>query len=419
MRSSTSFHLHSNDAAADGCLSGVLRRFLCGSLRRNDCREGEQGHGIDAAFGQEWKVEQKTMPSPGIVARLMGLESMPVSPCAASELVARSRSTNSLESWPGFLSERSHSPEFRTSQSFREAPTYLKQENEDFLLLSFTSDDREEAMASNGMRSRMDFREMKEKKKGGHKAREEKNSRTERRIREKKNKNKTVEQQHRHKEDLPKRKHGEAKDSAVHRSRKKDVRRKGCQGTKAADSIKPIKQREMPIMLDRSSIVKKKLENARGKVEPECSSQNSSPVSVLDLAYIDYDHCNHTNSPSAEEQKQPIQQSSRRKLPPNFENVNCLTPSIGLVTFYRDGRMSSLDKESKRSRNQEQTCPDFSDILRIKISRLAEEDLKKSTWISKETSRTEHFGDIAADLGLEILDLLLCEAVCELPNYII
>nr|XP_010937856.1 uncharacterized protein LOC105057099 [Elaeis guineensis] len=417
MKISSSFYLPSNDAAADGCSSGILRRFLCGSLHRNDCRESEQSHGINAAFGQEWKVEQETMPSPGIVARLMGLESMPVYPCAASELVARSRSTNSLESWPGFLSKRSHSPQFKTLQSFHETPTYLKQENDDFLLLSFMSDDREEAMASNGMRTRMDFREMKEKKKGGHKARVvEKKSRTERRIREKKNKNKTVEQQHGHKENLPERKHGEVKDSAVRRSRKKDVHSKGCQGTKAADSIQSIEQREMPIMLDRSNL-KEKLENARGKVELECSSQNSSPVSVLDLAYIDCDYRNNTNSPSTEEQKQPIRQSSRRKLPPNYENVNCSTPNIGLVTFSRDGGMSSLDEESKRSRNQEQACPDFSDILG-KICRLAEEDLKNSTWISKETSRAQHFGEIAADLGVEILDLLLYEAVCELPNCI-
>lgn len=298
--SSSSFHLPSNDDAADGCLSGILHRFLCGSLRSNDGREGEEGHGIDAAaFGQEWKVEKKIMPSPGIVARLMGLESMPVYPCAAaSELVARSRSANSLESWPGFLSERSHSPQFRTSRSFQEVPTYLRQESENFLLPSFTPDDGEEAMASNGMRRRMDLREVKERKKREHKTRVEKERRTEIRIREKKNKSKSFEQQHCHKENVPERKHGEVKDSAVRRSRKKDVRRKGCQGTKAADSIKPIKHREMPIMLDRSGVVKKKLQNARGKVDLECSSQNSSPVSVLDLSYIDDYYCIDTNPPS-------------------------------------------------------------------------------------------------------------------------
>lgn len=119
----------------------------------------------------------------------------------------------------------------------------------------------------------------------------------------------------------------------------------------------------------------------------------------------------------AEEQKQPIQQSSRRKLPPNFENVSRSTPSIGIVTFSRDGGIRPLDKESNGPRNQGQACLDFSDVLG-KICRLAEEDQENSTWISEETSRPEHFGDIAADLGLEILDLLLYEAVCELPNYI-
>ncbi|XP_008789110.2 uncharacterized protein LOC103706690 [Phoenix dactylifera] len=395
MKISSSLDFRSNDAAAAGCLSGILRRFLCGSLRGNACREGEEGHGIDAAFGREWKAEREMMPSPGIVARLMGLESTPVHPCAASELVGRSRSANSLESWPGFLSERSHSPQFRTPQSFREAPTYLRQENDDFLLLSFTPDDREEAMASNGMRRRMESRETKERKKSERKARVERESRTEGRIREKKNKNKRVERQHCRKENSPERK----------------------LGTKAANSIKPMKQREMPIILDKSNAVKKKPQNARGKVELECSSQNSSPVSVLDLAYIDDDCCIDTNSPSTGEQKKPIQQSSRRKLPPNFENASCLSPSMGLVTFSRDGGMRSVDMERKRSSYQEQACPDFSDIWG-KICRLAEEDLKNSAWITKETSRPERAGDIAADLGLQMLDLLLYEAVCELPNYI-
>lgn len=404
---SSSFHFGSNDpAAAAGCLPGILRRFPCGSLRSRNSGEGEGGEAdeIDAAFGQEFKFEaQKTMPSPGIVARLMGLESMPVHP---SELIGRTRSTNSLESWPGFLSERCQSPQVRTSVSFREVPTYLRQENEDFLLLNFASDDREEKMASNGMRRGKGFREMKERKSEDMDRNEEK---------KKKKKNKRDEHhQHCHKKDAPQKNQDEVMVSSIC-SRKKDVRGKVCRGSKADDLIKPMKRIEMPIMLDKSGVAKKKLENAREKVEQECSSQDSSPVSVLDLAYNDDDCCINTKSPSPDEEKQTKQQSSRKKLSSNFENANGLSPNIGLVTFSRDGGMSSLDKECKIPRKPERPCSNLLDIWG-NICGLAEEDLKNSAWISKEMRRSEGVANIAADLGLEILDLLLCEAACEFSN---
>lgn len=288
--SSSSFDSRSHAAA--GCLSGVVHRILCGSLRSSNSREGEEADEIDAAFGREWKAEKETMGSPGIVARLMGLESMPVCPYAASELIGRSRSANSLESWPGFLSERSQSPPVRTSLSFREVPTYLRQENEEFLLLSFTPDEKEEMMRSNGMRQGTRFREMKERK-------SEDRDRVKREITSieaKKKKNTRDEHQHCHKKNVPRKRHDEV-DSAVH-SRSKNVRRKGSQATKAEDLIKPTKHIEMPILLERPGIAKK-MENARRKVESECSSQDSSPVSVLDLAYTDDDCCIDNNSPSS------------------------------------------------------------------------------------------------------------------------
>lgn len=118
----------------------------------------------------------------------------------------------------------------------------------------------------------------------------------------------------------------------------------------------------------------------------------------------------------AEEEKQTVQQSSRRKLSSNFENVSCLSSSTGLATSSKDGVVRSFDRESKRSRKPGQPCPDFSDAWG-NICRLAEKDLKNYAWISKEMWRSEGAGDIAAELGLEIFDLLLCEVVCEFSNY--
>lgn len=127
--SSPPFKLKPPEAAA-GCLSGILRRFLCGNSDGSD-----DAHLV---IRNRERVEEKTPQSPGIVARLMGLETMPnFSSAASTDSIGRSRSTNSVESWPGFLNERYRPSQIKASASFREVPTYLTKENEEFLLLSF------------------------------------------------------------------------------------------------------------------------------------------------------------------------------------------------------------------------------------------------------------------------------------------
>ncbi|XP_042425470.1 uncharacterized protein LOC122012877 isoform X2 [Zingiber officinale] len=96
------FRLNSN--AGTGCVSAFVRRLLCASLGGN-------------AAGDSGAAQKKTQPvSPSVVARMMGLDSMPVFPCASPE----------------------------SGRSLCEAPVFLRQENENFLVLSFVPEEKVE-----------------------------------------------------------------------------------------------------------------------------------------------------------------------------------------------------------------------------------------------------------------------------------
>ncbi|KAG8067042.1 hypothetical protein GUJ93_ZPchr0005g16212 [Zizania palustris] len=72
--------------------------------------------------------------SPCVVARLMGLDAMP--PADSQLPLRRSRSASSAEGWSPLRTE------IRASPSLREKPAYLREENDEFLILSFSPEAR-------------------------------------------------------------------------------------------------------------------------------------------------------------------------------------------------------------------------------------------------------------------------------------
>ncbi|KAK9159091.1 hypothetical protein Scep_005665 [Stephania cephalantha] len=150
----------------NGCLSGVLRRLLCArSLRTHpfDCIKdaNEVGSGAQKKnlnFITEENVKSGSM-TPGLVARLMGLESMPDSssaPRRVPDSIGRSRSANSADYWSEFDPTQGQQ---RRVKSFREAPTFLQSENDEFLVLSFEKTEESEGFRSNERRKKSDRRD--------------------------------------------------------------------------------------------------------------------------------------------------------------------------------------------------------------------------------------------------------------------
>lgn len=131
------FYGNSENVAAS-CFSGVFRRLLCKNLSTS------QAPRLSASFDvvpmeerkeKKVKEEVEALTSPNIVARLMGLESMP-------EFDWMSRLPDTVNPSRGLIgSDPVHEKsqrKLKTSSSLREStPTYLLRENDEFLLLSF------------------------------------------------------------------------------------------------------------------------------------------------------------------------------------------------------------------------------------------------------------------------------------------
>lgn len=154
--------------ATAGCIGGVLRRLLClnslPTYPSDHFREADHNNNNDSQVFDELpcvKPEEKIEGSgtPNLVARLMGLESLPQ---IDSNSISRSRSMNSVDSLKEIQSiEERH----RRVKSFRETPTFLELEDENFLILSFESGAERMKLAVKGRKSEMGSAQLPKNKK--------------------------------------------------------------------------------------------------------------------------------------------------------------------------------------------------------------------------------------------------------------
>ncbi|XP_068337138.1 uncharacterized protein [Pyrus communis] len=143
----------SSKSATTGCISGILRRILCkGSFPTypSDHILGEEENSVESGSrDQDFNSKDKTeiSASPSIVARLMGLDSIPdrnlVSSQSTQNSISRSKSMTSVDR---FDKRRG----MKSTRSFREMPTFLELENEEFFILSFENERKSKETESKG-----------------------------------------------------------------------------------------------------------------------------------------------------------------------------------------------------------------------------------------------------------------------------
>ncbi|KAL5975030.1 hypothetical protein ACLOJK_031706 [Asimina triloba] len=397
---------HSSDNSIPAsCIPKILRRLVCGSnisVQPSDFAE-EAEDGFDA-FSSEDKMHQPKMNAspPGLVARLMGLESMPVGEFSRTvpESIRRSRSVNSLLSWAEMLPDHRG---VRASMSFREVPTFLRQENQDFLLLSFGKDDREEFLATGrgGRKSELGFGEVKEKRVDRGPRGMPKDGPRERRSKISEARN----------GDKPSR-----KARSESRPRKNETDRKQRRPVAMAAEERSQKQMHLKEMTTKKKNQRKKLDSAAKKSESECSSENSSPVSVLDRPFdVDPDFLADCNShKSGRLRSSPS--NSRRNLSSGLPNLEypflqiCCKSSPSKA----ETKPSEEEGEVQRIKSHKGLC---SSEVWHEICKLAEEDAKRANWVIKIRSRTEEFQEICVEFSVAIVDVILQEAIEELAEH--
>lgn len=283
-----------SEAASSGCFSGVLRRMMCsGSVptHPSDHFTDPKPTYLNPNPDKEptKKPEIKAQTGPSVVARLMGLDSLPADTTwvpngRARDSFSRSRSVSFADYMFKFdMNEPYHTHRrVRTSVSFREVPTSFQPQNRDFLVVYL--DDVDE-YSKETTKSEMGFEKAKQGKKGKEKIKRDQSLRMKNKIKENEktsNKISKLKNEPRRKV-LPQ----------TSKSRKQN-------GAKVLGSVLPYKknfQNDCGVNLKTlkpenrkkvSEKVTKKRKNHRAtkKIRPaEDNPENLSPVSVLDEVY--------------------------------------------------------------------------------------------------------------------------------------
>ncbi|XP_010253757.1 PREDICTED: uncharacterized protein LOC104594907 [Nelumbo nucifera] len=418
-------NLGNSHNATVGCLSTIVRRLLCfgglpthpaDHLKEPDCIKLDHG---PTSKETEEKSEVPTA-TPGIVARLMGLESLPAK---TPDSIGRSRSANSAEYWPEFEKPQGRHRRVRTSLSFREASTFLQLENEDFLLLSFENVRETNELRCKGRKCETGFGELKQRKTEMSRNNNKENRKE--RIEEKKNKTNKEDKENRkrvHSEkEKPERRISDRRplrevsnrcdikdQGSTKLPQKKDAHTNQNALRKTGSPPKPTKHKDVS---EKAKLAKKKKSNNNAsstkKVETECNSENSSPVSVLDLTSFLVD----SETPLSEEESKPKGSTSRRKLSPELAKSEGPSPLFARITSLDDWESNSFDTKAIKETSKED------DQAHLEwwgeICHLTDQDIKTSSWVSREVSTLEEFDEIRIEFSVQILDQLLHEIIDE------
>ncbi|XP_019057834.1 PREDICTED: uncharacterized protein LOC104810708 [Tarenaya hassleriana] len=138
----------SNKTQAFRCISGILRGFLCS--RASPTYPSDQISDSDTKL-REFSSTDTGYDEPGLVARLMGLDSMPSTDRTpiASKSITRNRSLNSVDCLRRD-SDQIHGNHRRARSvlALRHLPDFVQLEDENFFILSFEKEKFEETRES-------------------------------------------------------------------------------------------------------------------------------------------------------------------------------------------------------------------------------------------------------------------------------
>ncbi|KAK9124519.1 hypothetical protein Sjap_014121 [Stephania japonica] len=360
----------------NGCLPGVLRRLLCaGSLRTHPFDCVKDGNGVDSGAHKKdlnfitKNVESGSM-TPGLVARLMGLESLPDSSSARRRIpdsIGRSRSVNSANYWSEFDPTQGQQ---RRVKSFREMPTFLHKENDEFLVLSFEKTGESGGFRSNEQRKKSD--------------------RGDRRVEHK----------------------CEIEELKMGRSVKKELKSERTKLEKTKKKMKGTKKHGIVCE-----------EKNRGA---ECDSENSSPVSVLDLD----DFLSKSETVDSDEKPRLASSNSRRDLSlelakpekPKSNFIETISEEINqestrsTVKNKKQVQSGGVEGKRKKSHDDDGNSDKQLELWR-ELCRLAEEEILNSSWMTRGVCKIEEFEEIEIDVAVEILDKLVNEVATEMVKF--
>ncbi|KAK1357137.1 VARLMGL domain-containing protein [Heracleum sosnowskyi] len=374
-----------------GCIHSILRRFLCFntslSTHHTDHFNAEAALPCRSLEDAESDIGEASPATPGLVARLMGLDSMPVVNHKDINSIRRTKSMDSLRDVE--LVQRKHR-HVKSTMSFRDAPTFLELEDEDFFILSFECPGKNKESRSKLGKSDLGFSEMRTKRsemKNGDKRQS--------RLSDKENKDYVSDNNSKH-------------------PRKVVCPMQNCHENSSSPEIqtqqikKPINKVET---IGGRLRKKKKDQNCSPvkKVETECDSENASPVSVLEFSELPIEF----EVTSAVTKARLTSSNSRRILFEELKNNNS-TRSTGR-RINNDDQEAKTDGDRgaqiwKRLMKHGQNNGEMWD----EGCSFAETDVKQTKWMHTGVLDSVAFDEINATFEFEILDQLLQDLVHQL-----
>ncbi|KAK7339893.1 hypothetical protein VNO77_20579 [Canavalia gladiata] len=342
---------------------------------------------------------------PGVVARLMGLDSLPNTKLEESkgkstpDLVPRSRSVNFVDYLLKF--DINQNNQLKTSASFREVPALYHHKNNDLVVLYWDSKSEDHKVGSFLGNQEMGLGEYSRKgKKQGSKnkeiVRKQSNMKKDRND-EKNKKNSKFKNEPRvvpvkHGSNSKGQNHNEIKVLAsVSACSKNCSNRKGGSSGSRSSSTMTNKQKKVVSESKHKKNIRK--QESSKKIETECSSQNFSSISVLD----DNDY-SFLYGPDFIDYSSPLMSK----------------PKSSELLFLDD------NVEGRTSKDKGYAYPDikrekgyFSELI-VKLCKLTENDVRESFCTQMRACETETFEEICLACEHKIFDILLNEVVNEL-----
>ncbi|KAG4954978.1 hypothetical protein JHK87_040572 [Glycine soja] len=322
----------------------------------------------------------------GIVERLMGLESMverdtnTTNEATSSSSLPRSKSMNSMD-YLGEYKRMEGLHKRAKSSSFREVSTFHLHENENFLVLSFESGcDGGEFRSQKGIKKEKASKERSELKKNKRE-----------KVHDEKEKGNLSDMS-----SANVGKHGLefANTSALFMA----CSEKEYVGSETERFSHPVKRKEVT----NGEKVKRKKKGttcyAEEKVDTECSSEDSSPVSIFDF---------ERQAPGTEVDSFGVDTSWRRKLSPELENEqldNLMIEEMKVNTIE-----DNKHEGSKKNEKQSQECVDiWGEICRLVEGELGSNKLEEGLW------KQDDIESVCAGFESQIFDHLLYELIDQL-----
>lgn len=148
---------YNSKRCTSGCIRSVLRRFLCfNSLPTHPSDHlKESSNECDYESGTHEAEDLNSSATPGLVARLMGLDTMPMTDFGDSKTNFNPvRRCKSMDFEREKELKQRKGKHVKGTLSFRDVPGYIELENDEFFILSFEGDDDNKNLVSKTRKSK-------------------------------------------------------------------------------------------------------------------------------------------------------------------------------------------------------------------------------------------------------------------------